>query len=167
MLLSKILICIHWKINFSVRIFFFKSASPIPWTFCESNSCRFISWSLIKLVLSQIFKYSFHNLSSNTCPSRTTVPLMLFSELHVNVFVLDYFSPEVIVFVFFKPKTRVIVVLLYIFLIDDWDVSRLRTFCNSNYVFIFSYRSGLKTRVLANTRMKYFFLVWVGVYFKS
>lgn len=55
---------------------------------------------------------------------------------------------------------------LYIFLIDDWNVSRLRTFCNSNYVFIFSYRSSVKTGVLANTCTKYFFLFWVGVYSK-
>lgn len=165
MLLSKILVCIIFLVLLKKKK---KHASPITLTFCELNSRRFISWSLIKLVLSQIFIFSFHNLSSNICPSRTPVPLMLFSELHVNVFVLDYFSPEVIVFIFSSQKIMLLSVLeLYIFLINDWNVSRLRMLCNSNNVFIFSCRSGLKTCVLANTRTKFFFfLVWVGVCFK-
>lgn len=156
--------CLHVTLqNFGVyhllgAFFKKKRASPITLTFCELNSRRFISWSLIKLVLSQIFIFSFHNLSSNICPSRTPVPLMLFSELHVNVFVLDYFSPEVIVFIFSSQKIMLLSVLeLYVFLINDWNVSRLRMLCNSNNVFIFSCRSGLKTCVLANTRTKYFF----------
>lgn len=66
----------------------------------------------------------------------------------MNVFVLDYFSPEVVVFIFLRQKILLLSVLeLYIFLIHDWNVSRLRMLCNSNNAFILSYRSRLKTCV--------------------
>lgn len=120
-------------------------------TFCELNSCRLISWSLIKLVLSQIFIFSFHNLSSYICPSKSTVTLMLFSEFPVNVFVLDYFSPEVIVSIFPSQKNMLLSVLdLYVVLIDNWNISRLQMLCTSNNACIFSCRSGLNTCASAN-----------------
>lgn len=44
----------------------------------------------------------------------------------MNVFVLDYFSLEVIVPIFSSQKNMLLSVLdLYIFLINDWNVSKL------------------------------------------
>lgn len=128
------------------------------------NSCRIITLSLTKLVLGQIFMLSFHNLFLSL--SRTTTPLTLFSELCMNVFVLDYFSSEVI-FSYFQALCYCLSCNLKFFLLMTGTFPGWGHFVALIMPLFSHLRQDFRCVLQINKHTKYLLLLWVGDCFKS